>query len=107
MARIAVDFDEVIHHASNPKVGRRMGPPVVGSLEALTFLKSKGHEVVIFTVWPPDRHQTIRDWMGYYHLPYDRISNVKEAMDVYIDDKAIHFSSWSQTLQDLAGFISL
>lgn len=94
--KIAIDFDGVIHDYMNPKAGRRMGEPIVGAKEALTKMRADGHEIIIFTVRAKNDADTkvVHDWMIYYSIPFDTITNIKQACDVYIDDKAIRFTSW-------------
>ena len=101
---IAVDFDGVIHDFKNPVPGRRMGPPIFNAQDALVDLKSKGYEIVVFTVWGDEKGQSvIRDFMNYYNLPFDRITNIKPQADFYIDDKAIRFTSWEDALRYFNG----
>lgn len=98
----AVDFDGVIHDHKNPVPGRRMGPPIAGAREGLENLRNMGYQIVVFTVWGNDKGtKTIEDYMLYYKLPFDEITNVKPNADFYIDDKAIKFNNWTDTLQSI------
>lgn len=98
---LAVDFDGVIHDFRNPIKGRRMGAPIAGVMEALKLLKSKRYTIVVFTVWggTDQGQKTIADFMKYYELPYDEITNIKPNADYYIDDKAVRFADWAKTLE--------
>lgn len=99
---IAVDFDGVIHDFKNRLEERRMGAPIVNTQEALTVLKGRGYEIVVFTVWGDEKGQkTISDFMQYYNLPFDRITNIKPQADFYIDDKAIKFIDWTSALKEV------
>lgn len=96
---IAVDFDGVIHDHKHPIAGRRMGAPIEGTQQALDILRRKGYKIVIHSVWGDDKGQkTISDFMNYYKLPYDEITNIKPNAEYYIDDKAIHFTNWKDIL---------
>ncbi len=102
MKTLAIDFDGVIHDFKNPVPGRRMGGAIEGTRHALTSLKARGYQIVVFTIWGDEKGQkTISDFMHYYELPFDRITNIKPAADYYIDDRAIHFTSWDQTLKEI------
>ena len=94
--KIAIDFDGVIHDHLHPKPGRRMGSPIIGAKEALEQFRNRGDEIVIFTARAKNETDTkvVHDWMIYYSIPFDQITNIKQACDVYIDDKAIHFTKW-------------
>jgi hypothetical protein len=71
-----------------------------GAEEALKVLHECGYRIIIHSV-RGDRPDHIREWMEYYHLPFNEITRVKPAADYYIDDKAIRFISWAQTLNDI------
>jgi len=94
---IAVDFDGTVHDWEHPKPGRRMGPPMPGAQEALRSFKEAGHTIVIFTVRGGEPKH-VREWMDYYAIPYDSVTNVKIPADFYIDDRAIHFTNWKEAL---------
>lgn len=96
--KLLIDFDGVIHDYKNPALGRKMGLPIQGAKEHLESFKIKGYEIIIFTVWGGTEQgkETIRKWMEYFKIPYNSITNIKENCDYYIDDKAIHFTSWEE-----------
>ena len=100
MATIAVDFDGTIHDNYNPKPGMRMGLPLPGAVRAVRELKSAGHTIVIFTVRGDSKH--VKDWLTYYQIPFDHVTNMKLPCDAYIDDRAIAFrGDWEQSMRDL------
>ena len=97
---LCIDFDGVIHDYAHPKPGRKMGEPIAGAKESLELLKQKGHEIIIFTVKADSERgiQIVREWMEYYQIPFDSITNIKQNADYYIDDKAIRFEgNWDET----------
>lgn len=97
---LAIDFDQVIHDTKNPIPGRRMGGPILGAKEALERLKKRGDTIIVFTVWGGDAgRKTISDWMNYYQIPFDSITNIKPSADAYIDDKGIRFNNWEEVLR--------
>lgn len=99
---IAVDFDGVIHDHENPIEGRRMGAPIDGAQEALEYLKGQGDKIIIFCVWAGSDQgkKTISDWMVFYEIPFNDITNIKPNADFYIDDRAIRFVNWENTLEE-------
>ncbi len=94
---LAIDFDGVLHDYKNPLPGRRMGAPLPGAKEAMDTLRRQGYSLVIFSVWG-DKPQGIADWCAFYAVPYDSITNIKPNADVYLDDKAIRFTDWTDAL---------
>lgn len=99
MATLAIDFDGVIHNDKEPVEGKTLGLPIEGAKEALRKLKNEdGHKIIIFSVKPPN---VIEDWMRHFDIPYDRITTLKPEADLYIDDKALRFFTWSLTLASI------
>ena len=102
MKILAIDFDGVIHDFKNPLPGRRMGAPIPGTKEALQNFKANGHTIIIHSLWGDEKGtKTIADFMKYYELPFDSITNIKPQADYYIDDKAIQFTSWENTTNQI------
>lgn len=98
---ILIDFDRTLMDPDNIPVGHRMGPPEAGAIVAMQRL-SITNELIVFTgrkVNIPSVYDTVAKWMDYFHIPYNAITNVKpERYDLIIDDKAIHFDTWTQVL---------
>jgi hypothetical protein len=93
---LGIDFDGVVHDYKNPIKGRRMGLPIAGARSALVKYKLHGHRIIIFSTWADERgKKIIADWMRYFTIPYDDITNLKPEADCYLDDKAIRFTTWS------------
>lgn len=97
---IALDFDGVLHKYSHGwDDGTIYDPPVEGAVEACNDLLDKGYSLIIFTarknIWD------IHDWLKYYEFPYMEVTNKKPPAYFYIDDRAIRFNAWDQTLSDI------
>jgi len=99
MAVLAIDFDGVIHDDANPLEGKTLGPPIEGAQAAIRLLRNEqGHKIIVFSVKPPD---IIEDWLRYYDIPFDKITNIKPNADAYIDDKAVRFFNWNMLIKSL------
>lgn len=95
---LAIDFDHTIHDNNNPVEGRRMGPPMPGAKEAIESFVAQGYRIVIHTLWgTDDRKQAIEDWLNFYQIPFDEVTNIKPKADAYIDDKAVRYTTWDET----------
>lgn len=107
--RLAVDFDSVIHDPFNVPKGYKLGQPVEGAVKALQGLKRQGAIIVIHSVWAATEKQceAISKWCRYFDVPYDFITNQKPDCDFYIDDRAIHHTSWQNTLQEITKRLQL
>jgi hypothetical protein len=99
--KVCLDFDGVLHDASNPVPGRRMGPPMSGALDAVLWLWHEQHQLVICTannVSPDPSKNHIKAWLRYYQFPEIPVVREKPMADCYIDDKALRFDNWGQAL---------
>ena len=98
---LAIDFDGTVHDNIHPLPGRRMGVPSPGAKEALEGFKKRGDTIIIFSVWG-DKPKAIADWMQYYKIPYDSITNIKpHNINFLIDDKAVRFTTWNEVIHTL------
>lgn len=104
---LAIDFDRVIHDTDHPKPGRRMGLPMPGALEAFRSLVDNGHTVFVHTCMAQTEPgaQAVRDWLSFYGFhPLPEIV-AKPTADVYIDDRALEFESWPETMWSLGPLV--
>lgn len=104
---VAIDFDGVIHKYSKGwQDGSIYDEPVEGVAEAL-YLLSLRFNLVIYTARQDKEavKQWINErvWNGNKALkPIDiEITNYKPPAIAYIDDRAIRFTDWSNTLECL------
>lgn len=97
---LAIDFDGCLC-SDYVKPGRRMGEPVDGAIEAMQLLSKQGHTLIIHTC-RGDHPKHVEDWLRYWHIPFERVTNIKPDADRFIDDRAICFKTWQQTLSELA-----
>lgn len=98
--RIAVDFTDTIEDHQNVQPGYKLGPPIKGAVDALNGLKAQGCIIVIFSVWANGEKQrkAMAEWLHYFNIPYDFITNIKPDCDVYIDNKGYRLENWPDTL---------
>ena len=68
----------------------------------LQGLAARGHELVVFTVrGDHDRKRHVEEWLRYYDIPFARVTNVKESFDLIVDDRAVRFVTWDQTVREV------
>jgi uncharacterized HAD superfamily protein len=97
---IMVDLDGVI--ATEERVfDRPLAKPIEGAREALQSLKSAGHTIVVYTARGWAEYRYTKHWLDQHRIPYDAIQMGKPIAHVWIDDRAITFRNWKQTLDDL------
>ena len=96
---IAIDFDNVIHDPNTAGSGK-MGMPMADCKLVMDKLVADGYKLVIWSLRSP--HAThLAEWLDYYDIPYHDITSEKPDALVYLDDKAIRFTSWEQASKDI------
>jgi hypothetical protein len=112
---VAVDFDGVIHsHELGFHDGTIYGTPIEGSLEALKTLSSK-YKIVLYTAKAKADRPLINGktgielvwlWLAKYNMDsyIAEVTAEKPRAICYVDDKAIRFLNWEQSLKDIALF---
>lgn len=112
---IAIDFDGVIHSFElGFHDGTIYGTPIPGSIESLEKI-SKKYRIVLYTAKAKKDRPLINgktgtelvwEWLKKYDIDkyIDEITAEKPRAICYIDDKAISFVNWDQTMKDLSNF---
>ena len=99
---LAIDFDGVLHRYSRGFQGleHAYDPPMEGTEEGLKRLKAEGFALRIMSSRPA---AVIREWLDRYHLShyFDDVRNDKFPATLYIDDRALHFTSWESLIADI------
>jgi hypothetical protein len=97
---IMVDLDGVI--CTEERVfDRPLAEPIAGAREALKELKHAGHTIVIYTARGWAEYRYTKSWLDEHGMSYDAIQMGKPIGHVWIDDRAIAFREWQQTLREL------
>lgn len=103
---IAVDFDGVIHSYSKGfNDGSIYDGPVSGVREAMSKLKEKFYVYVSSARGDSkEGKEAIEEYLRLNKIPFDEVSITKPPAKIYIDDRAIRFRNWTQTLEDIDKF---
>lgn len=109
---IAIDFDGVIHNNSlGFHDGTIYGEPIEGSLQSIKTI-SKKFQIVIYTAKAKSDRPLINgktgvelvwDWLKKYDIDncVKEVTAEKPRCICYVDDKAIKFEDWNQTMNDI------
>lgn len=99
MPTVLVDFDGVVHRYSRGwSDGTAYDEPMPQARDALAYLESAGYTVVIFS--SRDGEQIVA-WLEQYGFPPYPVTNVKIPAVAQIDDRAVTFASWPQSINEL------
>jgi histidinol phosphatase-like enzyme len=97
---IAIDMDGVL--CSEEKTfSRSLAKPIAGAVESLQKLRKQGHKVIIYSARTWAELEMTQKWLKDYGFEYDGLHLGKITVDCFIDDRAIGFKSWDQTLEML------
>jgi len=110
---ISIDFDGVIHGNSKGfHDGTVYDKPIAGAIDAIQNLAKKYNIVIFSAKAKPDRPlvhgmtgiELIWEWLEKHNLSQyiSEVTSEKPRAIVYIDDKAIRFTDWNQTLNELS-----
>ena len=110
--QIAIDFDGVIHKNSKGYYdGTIYDEPLEGTYEGLKKLSEKYTLILFSTKAKPDRGlingrntiDLIWEWLEKHDMDkfISKVTSEKPRAVVYLDDKALRFTSWDKCLNDL------
>lgn len=97
---IMVDLDGVVC-TEERTFDRPLAAPIEGARAGLEKLRAAGNVIVIYTARGWAEYNVTKDWLDRHGMPYDAIHMGKPIAHVWIDDRALRFESWEQTLRDL------
>ncbi len=106
---VCVDLDDTI--IDNDRSSDTFMQPLPGAREAMQKLRDEGYRVIVWSarssaVWP-DREEKIaemRALLRAHAIPHDEVDvgdRGKRPCLLYIDDNAVHFSSWDEVLPEV------
>jgi hypothetical protein len=95
-----VDLDGVI--CTEERVfDRPLAEPIAGAQAALARLKAAGHTIVVYTARGWAEYRVTKKWLDDHGMAYDALHMGKPIAQIWIDDRALRFQTWDQTLRDL------
>lgn len=97
---ILIDMDGVIC-TEEKTFERSLAVPLPAAKESLELLKSAGHQIIIYTARSWAELAMTKSWLERHEIPYDGLHMGKPIGDRFIDDRAISFKCWTQTLECL------
>jgi phosphoglycolate phosphatase-like HAD superfamily hydrolase len=97
---IMVDLDGVLC-TEEMFLERPLAQPIAGAAAALRRLRAAGYVVVIYTARGWGEYRVAKQWLDDHGFEYDGLHMGKPVADVWIDDRAIRFTDWDDTLKQL------
>jgi ribonucleotide monophosphatase NagD (HAD superfamily) len=97
---IMVDLDGVLC-TEEVFLERPLAQPIAGAREALAKLRAAGYIVVIYTARGWGEYRVAKKWLEDHGFEYDGLHMGKPVADVWIDDRAVRFTNWTDALAQL------
>jgi capsule biosynthesis phosphatase len=110
--RIVVDLDGVICPVKLPDESYADLLPLPGAVARMRGLRAAGHYLIIVTArnmatCQSNQGKVIRnvgkitlDWLEQHGVEYDELYFGKPNAELYIDDRAIRFSGWTEITEE-------
>jgi len=94
--KILIDFDGTVHRANNGYGdGTIYDIPNERAVFTITNWTKQGYKVIIFTARDEKEFPAIKEWLKKWKFPDLEITNRKMPALVYIDNRAIRFTSFA------------
>ncbi|HUX83946.1 MAG TPA: HAD hydrolase family protein [Chitinophagaceae bacterium] len=93
--QIIIDLDGTIC-TEEKQFSRSMAQPLPGASQKISRLMEEGHTVIIYSARSWQEYEMTRDWLSRNQIPYSQLVMGKPIGDLWIDDRAIRFTSWQQ-----------
>lgn len=94
---IMVDLDGVIC-TEETTFERPLAKPISGAADALRRLKEAGHTVIVYTARGWAEYKATKKWLDDNGMVHDAIHMGKPIAHIWIDDRALRFENWGDTL---------
>jgi uncharacterized HAD superfamily protein len=91
--KIVVDLDGTICEEM-PTFEKALAKPKKRAIRYLNSLSKKGHFIIIYTARGWAEYNMTYSWLNEHSIPFDVLMMGKPIYDIWIDDRAIKFTSW-------------
>lgn len=95
-----IDFDNTLCDWNHPHPGHTWGNPILGAQLGMAHLRGMGLRLVVYTVkaTTPEGTKAVEGWLRNNKIPYDEVTAIKPPAVVYLDDRAVRFTTWQAAI---------
>ena len=102
--KIVIDLDGTILEEKTVKE-RPKAIPLPGAVDAVNKLYEMGHVIIIYSARPESDLELVSEQLERYGIKYHHLILGKPAGDIFIDDRAFTFKSWTGNWNSLVKLI--
>ena len=92
--QIIVDIDGTIC-TEERQFSRSMARPLEGAVESINKLFDEGNTIIFYSARTWMEYEMTTDWLQKHGFKYHQLILGKPIGDVWIDDRALSFTNWS------------
>jgi uncharacterized HAD superfamily protein len=92
--KIVIDIDGTICEEM-PTFEKCLAKPIKGAVEKINLLHDEGNFIYLYTARGWGEFKMTEAWLKTNNIKYDVLLCGKPVYDIWIDDRAIKFESWS------------
>jgi uncharacterized HAD superfamily protein len=99
--KVIIDIDGTICE-EGPTFERSLAKPKRNAVGALHLLKWAGYHITLYTARSWSEYAMTEEWLKRHAIPYDLLICGKPVYDLWIDDRAMKFTSWAEVWENLS-----
>jgi len=99
--QIIIDLDGTIC-TEEKTYSRSLARPRKGAVESVNKLYDEGNIIIIYTARTWMEYEMTIDWLKNYQVKFHQLMMGKPIGDIWIDDRALHFSDWDNMMEQLS-----
>jgi len=99
--QIIIDLDGTIC-TEEKSFSRSLAKPISGAVESVNKLYEEGHTIIIYSGRTWMEYEMTVDWLKKNQVKFHQLMMGKPIGDVWIDDRAIPFTNWNETVAQLS-----
>ncbi len=80
---------------------RSLAKPKKGAVESVNSLYNEGHTVIIYTARTWMEYEMTVAWLANHGVKYHQLMMGKPIGDYWIDDRALNFQNWEDTMRQI------
>lgn len=98
--QIIVDLDGTIC-TEEKMFSRSLAKPLEDAVTSINALYDQGHTIIIYSARTWMEFEMTTAWLKQNNIKYHQLIMGKPIGDVWIDDRAIRFTSWKEVMEQL------